>query len=89
MQTMSQLKSMHEQMMSELANLPQYRALKAMERFLSEMGQIYANEPPAVEKSAEALQQKLNAAIEARVGGELSASPSVRVTPYIPGNRVA
>lgn len=89
MQTIAQLKAMHDQMMSDLANLPQYRALKAIERFITEMNQIYSDEPARPEKAPDTLQQRLNAAIENRVANELGSNSQMRVTPYIPGNRVA
>lgn len=88
MQTLSQLKAMHEQMAGELARLPQYRALKAMDRFLAELAQIYNLEPIAAEKEEESLREKTKLAIENRVTAEPHPG-TFRVTPYIPGNRVA
>ncbi|HEY8163078.1 MAG: hypothetical protein ACR650_03590 [Methylocystis sp.] len=89
MQTMAQLKAMHHQMMTDLSNLPQYRALKAIDRFITEMGQIYSDEPARPEKAADTLQHRLNAAIENRVANELSSNSQARVSSDIPDNRVA
>lgn len=89
MQTMSQLKNMHEQMAAELARLPQYRALKAMDRFLAELSQIYDGETRSPEKDNDAIRDKINMAIESRIGADTLSMNSTKVTPYIPGHRVA
>jgi hypothetical protein len=86
MQTVAQLKAIHEQLVAELGRQPQYRALKAMDLFLAEMGQIYRAEPSRSEND-EVFQQKLNAAIENRIGGDIA--PRMRVSNYVPGSRVA
>ena len=41
MHKMSQFKLIREQMMEEVTQIPQYRALKAMERFMGEIAEIY------------------------------------------------
>ncbi len=51
MQTVAQLKQMREKMIEELTQIPQYRALKAMERFMGEIAAIY--ETPSVVPEAE------------------------------------
>lgn len=75
MQVVSELKKMHEQMVADLANLPQYRAMKAMERFLSEMGEIYNADSPHRVSDSEHIQKKIQAAIENRVASDLAQSP--------------
>jgi hypothetical protein len=41
MEHMSKLEEMRHQMIEELTQIPQYRALKLMERFLGELNTIY------------------------------------------------
>jgi hypothetical protein len=88
MQKMSQLKQIREQMMEELTQIPQYRALKAIDRFMGEIVEIYgptqalpgANVADDQEKSSSTHDSR------ARDGG---AVPLQKITPYIPAHRVA
>ncbi|KAF2990639.1 hypothetical protein OGR47_01560 [Methylocystis sp. MJC1] len=89
MQTMTQLKAMHDQMMADLGNLPQYRALKAIDRFIQEMNEIHGVQRVSSENVATTLQQKLAAAIESRVLNEQQSDAQPRVTPFVPGTKVA
>ncbi len=41
MNLMTQLEHMRHQMIEELTQIPQYRALKTMERFIAELSTIY------------------------------------------------
>ncbi|BDV33004.1 hypothetical protein [Methylocystis iwaonis] len=83
MQTMTQLKAIHAQMLTELGNLPQYRALKAIDRFIVQMNEIYDVAQAPCETAAHTLQQKLDAAIESRVSNEQTSGAEPRVTPHI------
>jgi hypothetical protein len=87
MQPVSQLREMHERMMADLAALPQYRALKAMDRLIGELTQIYAD-APSPERAEEAMQHKLDAAIESRIASDLLQNPT-RVSAYVPSARIA
>lgn len=87
MQTMTQLKAIHDEMMAELGNLPQYRALKAIDRFIQEMNEIHGVQGVISEKVT--LQQKLAAAIESRVLNDQPSDTQPRVTPFVPGTQVA
>jgi hypothetical protein len=51
MDTLAQLKQIRQQMFDELSRQPQYRAVRAMKRFIEEMTEIYA--VGAVEPTAE------------------------------------
>jgi DNA transposition AAA+ family ATPase len=87
MNTLAQLKQIHDQMTAELARVPQYRALKAMERFMAELSQFYEGQSEASEKGRD-FQDKISLAIENRLKAERALSES-KVTPYIPDQRVA
>ncbi|MBY6240581.1 hypothetical protein [Methylosinus sp. Sm6] len=82
MHPVHELKQLREQMVEQLTQIPEYQALKAMERFIAEMTNIY--ETASVHD--EAISQK--APIEMRQKVE-PVSPAPRVTPYIPAHRVA
>jgi hypothetical protein len=89
MQTMAQLRELHDRMMSDLASLPKYKALKAMDRLIGEMSLIYASDAVSSERNAETLQQRVNAAIESRAASDLIPNAPSRVSAYVPGERVA
>ncbi|WP_400766678.1 hypothetical protein [Methylosinus sporium] len=86
MHPINELKQLREQMIEQLTQIPEYQALKAMERFIGELSSIYdssngqASEPTMHKPSV--------AALDARHKSDI-ASASPRVTPYIPAHRVA
>ncbi len=88
MQALSQLKQIHDQMAAELARNPQYRALKAMERVIAELTQVYEAAPEPTEKNRSDFQDKIAVAIENRLKSERMIGEA-KVTPYIPEQRVA
>jgi len=93
MHTMAQLKQLREHMVEELTHIPQYRALKAMERFIAELNAIYESAPSHVETERHEFHDKISQAIENRLKAEAAAaggpSSGPKVTPYIPSHRVA
>jgi hypothetical protein len=86
MHPINELKQLREQMIEQLTQIPEYQALKAMERFIGELSSIYdgangqASESPAHKPTV--------AALDNRHKSDIGAS-SPRVTPYIPAHRVA
>lgn len=87
MHPVNELKHLREQMVEQLTQIPEYQALKAMERFISELTSIY--ETASVSAQAESLAPKPTpVALDPRVKAE-SGALSPRVTPYIPAHRVA
>ncbi len=88
MQKMSQLKQIREQMMEELTQIPQYRALKAIDRLMGEIAEIYS--PTQILSGANAAedQEKNSSTLDSRArdGGAVSLQ---KITPYIPAHRVA
>ncbi len=89
MQTMTQLRALHAQMMLELGNLPQYRAMKAIDRFIAEMNEIYDVQRTPCETVAHTRQQKLDAAIESRVSDEQPSDTQLHVAPHASDASVA
>lgn len=90
MQTMAQLQQIREQMIEELTQIPQYRALKAMERFMAEFAAIYETPSVIPETQKAELQDKISQAIEARIRRDAPAAAAPhKITPYIPSHRVA
>lgn len=87
MHPINELKQLREQMIEQLTQIPEYQALKAMERFIGELSNIYdgANAPAQNEAS---LHKATVAALDSRHKNDVS-SGSPRVTPYIPAHRVA
>jgi hypothetical protein len=89
MHTMAQLKQLREHMVEELTHIPQYRALKAMERFIAELNAIYETPPTHVETERHEFHDKISQAIENRLKAEAASAGGPKVTPYIPSHRVA
>jgi hypothetical protein len=87
MHPVDELKQLREVMVEQLTQIPEYQALKAMERFIGELTNIY--EPGSIQsEAAHSVPQKPTpVAVETRKSDLGSASP--RVTPYIPAHRVA
>lgn len=91
MHPMTQLDILRRQMVEELTQIPQYRALKTMERFIAEMSAIYESTPSAEEEEEEEIdsaQQKIAQAIENHVRGD-SGPAIVKNATYAPVQRVA
>ncbi len=88
MHTVSQLKQLREHMVEQLTQNPEYRALKAMERFIGEISSIY-EASMAANHQEPSLQKQLLSAMENRFESENTTIPSPKVTPYIPAHRVA
>ncbi len=89
MHPMSQLDHLRRQMAEELTQIPQYRALKAMERFIAEMSAIY--ETPAEgagDTDGEESNKKIAQAIENHLRGD-SGPTIVKNAAYLPVHRVA
>lgn len=89
MHPMSQLDQLRRQMAEELTQIPQYRALKSMERFIAELSTIY-DTPAEAEEAAESedSNRKIAQAIETHLRGE--AGPTiVKNAAYLPVHRVA
>ena len=70
MSHMTKLEEMRHQMIEELTQIPQYRALKLMERFIGELTTIY--EEPAVDAAAElaSAEKKIAQAIDKHIRAE-------------------
>jgi hypothetical protein len=80
MNILSQLKELREQMLEELTQFPQYRAVKAMDQLIVELSNIDS----ATQKSdSEDMRKQISAAVERRIPSAVAAS-SPKVTPYVP-----
>jgi hypothetical protein len=88
MHAVAQLKQLREQMLEELTLIPQYRALKAMERFIGEISGIYETSPVSEPKEKESKAPHSPNATT-KPAAEAGAPPSARVAPYLPTHRVA
>ncbi len=86
MEKMSQLKQIREQMMEELTQIPQYRALKAIDRFMGEISEIYGS---AANLATGNQSEEEKAAVHDGRARELNSTASQKITPYIPAHRVA
>jgi hypothetical protein len=89
MHPMTQLDQLRKQMAEELTQIPQYRALKTMERFVTEMAAIYETKVEPNEKAeTEESNKKIAQAIENHLRGE-SGPAIVKNAAYLPVHRVA
>lgn len=89
MNPMSQLDQLRRQMAEELTHIPQYRALKAMERFISDLSVIYEAQLEAMAMSqADQPNKKIAQAIESHLKGEPGPA-IVKNANYLPVHRVA
>ncbi len=70
MEHMFKLEEMRHQMIEELTQIPQYRALKLMERFLGELALIY--QEPSTEASIESTntERKIASALDKHMRAE-------------------
>ncbi|PWB82608.1 MAG: hypothetical protein C3F11_11125 [Methylocystaceae bacterium] len=88
MHPIAELKQLREQLAEQLSHIPEYQALKAMDRFIAELTSIYqpaagsAQHAPSVQKQAPSI-------LEPRPKSDAVAASSPRVTPYVPAHRVA
>ncbi len=93
MHPINELKQLREQMIEHLTQIPEYQALKAMERFISELSTIYESSTGAsaaggAAQSEPSAPKPASVVVENRPKNEVvPASP--RITPYIPAHRVA
>jgi hypothetical protein len=86
MHPVNELKQLREQMIEQLTQIPEYQALKAMERFIGELTSIY--ETAGMTAQNESTHKPTPVALDVRAKSDpISHSP--RVTPYIPAHRVA
>jgi hypothetical protein len=85
MHPVNELKQLREQMVEQLTQIPEYQALKAMERFIAEMTSIYETASTHGEPMSH---KPAPVSLDMRQKAE-SLSPAPRVTPYIPAHRVA
>ncbi len=88
MHPIAQLDQLRRHMAEELTQIPEYRALKIMERFIAEMSAIYDSKKDDEQPQADDTERKFAQAIETHLKGD--ASPSiVRNAAYLPVHRVA
>lgn len=86
MHTLIQLKQLQERMLEELNQLPQYRAMKAMDQFIHELSNIYGEEQIA---EGEEFRKQISAAVESRIAPSTVGVAPPKITPYVPAHRVA
>lgn len=94
MNPLLQLDTLRQQMMDELMNIPQYRALRALDRLIADLVEIY--EPPATPerpqepavREREEPSRKIAQAIENHLKRDASSSV-VKNGSYLPVHRVA
>ena len=87
MHAIAQLKQLREQMLEERTQIPQYRALKAIERFIGEISTIYDG-PPTLEAKEKELKPPFPLQAPKK-SSEPTSAPAPKVTPYLPTHRVA
>jgi hypothetical protein len=87
MSTIADLKELREKMIERLTKIPEYQALKAMDKFIGEVTTLFetANDTRQ-ELSAE---KTTSAPLESVSKNEPTALATSRVTPYVPAQRVA
>lgn len=88
MHPVTQLDQLRRQMAEELTQIPEYRALKIMERFIAEMSAVYGAKDEDDEPQSDAAENKIAQAIESHLKSESGAS-ILRNAAYIPVHRVA
>lgn len=88
MHPMTQLDQLRRHMVEELTQIPQYRALKTMERFIAELAAIYDTPAPKSEDFSEDAGDKIAQAIENHVKGD-GGPAIVKNATYVPMQRVA
>ncbi|WP_457798539.1 hypothetical protein [Methylocystis sp. S23] len=89
MHPMTQLDQLRRQMAEELTQIPQYRALKAMERFIAELSGIYETRAESLEDAeSDESSKKIAQAIENHLRGDPGPT-IVKNAAYLPVHRVA
>jgi len=88
MHPMSQLDQLRRQMAEELTQIPEYRALKAMERFIAELSAIYESPMETQEPEDDESNKKIAQAIENHLRGD-GGPTIVKNAAYLPVHRVA
>lgn len=88
MNPMPQLDQLRRQMAEELTHIPQYRALKAMERFIADISSIY-EQAESTHGEADEPNRKIAQAIENHLKGETGPASIVKNASYLPVHRVA
>lgn len=94
MHPLLQLDQLRQQMVDELTHIPQYRALKAIERLIADLGEIYERVPEPEQhqerhvREREEPSRKIAQAIENHLKRD-SASSVVKNGSYLPVHRVA
>ncbi|WP_363346629.1 hypothetical protein [Methylocystis echinoides] len=89
MNPLTQLDQLRRQMAEELTQIPQYRALKATERFIADLSAIYEGPSEAHAPRSDEPNRKIAQAIENHLKGEASAASIVKNGSYLPVHRVA
>jgi hypothetical protein len=88
MSTVAELKELREKMIERLTQIPEYQALKAMDRFIGEISGLF--EVAAHSNRQEASAEKpASVAVDNKQKNDAVSNASSRVTPYIPAQRVA
>jgi hypothetical protein len=90
---LASLHSVRDQLKERLKQLPEYRAMIAAEKAITEISDIlYAAEiaaAPAAMSSSESAVEEMMAAASRVPTAPKPAAPPPRITPYLPHNRVA
>ncbi len=89
MNPLTQLDQLRRQMAEELTQIPQYRALKATERFIADLSAIYEGPSDAHTVKTDEPNRKIAQAIENHLKGESNTAAIVKNGSYLPVHRVA
>lgn len=89
MNPLTQLDQLRRQMAEELTQIPQYRALKATERFIADLSAIYEGPSDTHAIKNDEPNRKIAQAIENHLKGESSPASIVKNGSYLPVHRVA
>jgi hypothetical protein len=90
MNPIPQLDQLRRQMAEELTHIPQYRGLKALERFIADMSAIYEHAPDlTMSNEVDEPNRKIAQAIENHLKGETGPASIVKNASYLPVHRVA
>lgn len=89
MNPLTQLDQLRRQMAEELTQIPQYRALKATERFIADLSAIYEGPADAQAAKSDEPNRKIAQAIENHLKGDAAPASIVKNGSYLPVHRVA
>lgn len=84
MDTYSQLKAIRQQMFDDLNKQPEYRAIRAMKRFIEEMSEIYGVNAVPEAKSQPVEKPVATRSIERRVAEGPTEAVAKRIRAYAP-----